>query len=720
MGYTIPSTEEQINATLNDNFWNEHQDIVNSMRTLINAYHECIDVTFGSNQKDWYHELYQVSEHFGITNGKSEEELFPEKERTGKSFGDYFHALWNSISMYQELKQVNPELAEKTSVAKLHQNFSENYKQILIEKDMFDRLQELGRFKKYKGPKTYRPALIKLNLIQAEHKNDTPFTAKELEEIENETTILNLPFKQRKGVLKGEFSGSDIKTPADLQDYIDRYETMMRGFLNYGGNNLFDYAQKYAPEEGKTKKLSEYDLRVAADSVEYDNIITEESGVYIEYRNLEREAKRGIDLRNEINSVLNVFNEANTSAKNNLENDAELQNAEKAYKEEAKRCDKLYEYYYKIQNRSAGNRQFQKKLEDFFASINNNTVSLSKRFQQERQQVAATLENAAYNYKNRMEGNAKDIEAFRKEMGNEIEKISDRKDAHDDDPNASEYDWQQLKNDNKKLTEKVLAKTTEFKAFREKEKNKFEQSISKATEDMKKSYEAERADRLEAFKKATDGLKKVREDMANYYKSTASVANATQKVQNELKEVFDAMTSSKKFSFLGMGGNDSGKYTSMVDAVKNYLDGNGSAKDAHKACEEYLAKHSDAHGNLKDMSFGLGKLRKQGCVRMMEILSYDPMFKVNAAENDAVEAASKSSQPKSTEKNASDVQRTKVNYTTLKSQLAEKSAKIDATDKKKDAKAYSNLNKKIKKLRDKANADKEKSKKPIEKKNPTK
>lgn len=56
------------------------------------------------------------------------------------------------------------------------------------------------------------------------------------------------------------------------------------------------------------------------------------------------------------------------------------------------------------------------------------------------------------------------------------------------------------------------------------------------------------------------------------------------------------MTSVKKFSFLGIGGSDSSEYTTMVNTVSDYLEGKLSAKEAHKACEGYLAKHTDDQG----------------------------------------------------------------------------------------------------------------------------
>lgn len=53
MGYKIPNTEEQINEALNEMTELNQLDLIDSMRTLMNAYEDCEDpVEFGQHHKN--------------------------------------------------------------------------------------------------------------------------------------------------------------------------------------------------------------------------------------------------------------------------------------------------------------------------------------------------------------------------------------------------------------------------------------------------------------------------------------------------------------------------------------------------------------------------------------------------------------------------------------------------------------------------------------------
>lgn len=733
MGYKVPNTKEKINEALNAMTELNQPGMADSMRTLMNAYERQEDpVEFGQNQKNWFHELYTVQDQLGLTNGKSEEELFPANARTSDSFVDSFRQLWNSISMYHELKQANPELAEQTSIAELHQNYSENYTQILMEKDMFDSLKELGRFDFGEGPDKYRNALRNLNLYQAAHKGDEPFSESELADIQKETKALNQPFNPRGSASEGLFAGSDIRTPADLQNYIDRYETMMRDFLQVGRNNLHLYAQRYEPAEDTAQKLSEHDLRLADLQLQQLEVANQEDSIYRDYAKLENEKKFKATLTEETTTAISAFDQLDASSRQQFESDPELKEAQAAYDQELARCKDLAKQYGEIRRdamkaaRNEDNRRMLRETEEMRGKIQDYTYNIqeepdfSNRFKKDRLRESAIVKQAASNYTRNMKGNMNDVREFRKEIMDTLGDIFGRQQKLNENPLAPEYDQQQLNKESRNLTKKVASKVQKFQEFRENEKNKLNKTANDALVNLKKSYADEKADRLRALKDATEKLQNARKEMSDYYMNTGIAAQNKQKLQKELKEAFNAMTGVKKFSFLGIGGNDSGAYTTMVNAVNNYLDGKLSAADAHKACEGYLAKHTDAQGKLKDMTSDVGKLRKQGCVRMMELLSQDPGYIAASAGMDT--AAAKTTEAQKTEastKEPTSAQRTKIDYATLKEELSEKSAKLDKASSKKDAKAFSNLNQQIKKQKEKAQSE-QKKKAPKEKAAPKK
>ena len=729
MGYKIPNTEEQINEALNKMTKLNQLGLIDSMRTLMNAYEDCEDpVEFGQHHKNWFHELYTVQNQLGLTNGKSENELFPTNMQTYDNFSDSFRQLWNSISMYHELKLSNPELAEETSIADLHQNYSENYTQILIEKDMFDSLKKIGRFEFYDDSDKYRTALKNLNLYQVAHKIDEPFSDSELEDIQKQTKALNQPFNPRGSASEGLFAGIDIKTPADLQNYIDRYETMLRDFMQMGGNNMYLYAQRYEPAEDAVKKLSKHDLSLAEQELQHLEVRKSAQQIYDDFGKLENEKQFNATLNEETTTAISAFDKLDESSRQQLGNDQELKEAQAAYDQELARCRKLAEQYSDIRKaaskaaRSEGNNrktreteEMKKKVDDYKYAIQVDP-DFSNSFTKDRLREAAVLKQAASDYTRNMKSNMKDVRNFRQEIQDTLGDFSARQRKLNENPQPLEYEQRLLDKDSEDFTKKIESKVQKLQNFRENEKNKLSNATSEALINLKNSYADEKADRLKALKDATDKLQSARKEMADYYKNTDIAKRNTEKLKADLKEAFNAMTSVKKFSFLGIGGSDSSEYTTMVNAVNDYLEGKLSAEDAHKACEGYLTKHMDNHGKLKDMASDLGRLRKQGCVRMMELLSQDPGYIADKIGNETVATENEVSTEKKTEnqktegstKKPSNAQHIKIDYATLKEELSKKSAEIDEKNNKKDAKAFSNLNQKIKEQKKKAKSEQNK------------
>ena len=117
----------------------------------------------------------------------------------------------------------------------------------------------------------------------------------------------------------------------------------------------------------------------------------------------------------------------------------------------------------------------------------------------------------------------------------------------------------------------------------------------------------------------------------------------------------------------------------MVAAVRAYTNGTGGkypAQAAHKACQDYLNLHKDTDGKLTHMESEVGRVRKQACVRMMEILenSYDFRYESNQMRNNAEAGRAKKPVGKKTD------------FKSLKQELAKKA---------KDHKAYNDLQDKL-------------------------
>ncbi len=721
MGYSVPNTEEKINDALNalQNELNQ-PGMADAMRSLINAFHDFDNMHFEPKRSQpLFHALYNVENQLGLTNGKSEAELFPPEARAQKDFYAAFQSLWNTLSMYHELKQENPELVENISLAEFHANYSENYTQILIEQEMFEALKDIGRFGRDDRPEQYQTALKNLNLCQAGHKNGEPFTAKEFERIQAEANVLNLPFDPFGTGKSGLFVSSSIQSPEDLQNYIDRYETMLRDFLKKGDKSLHSFARQYEMEGDTAQKLTSRDLRRAAQQKQQADLIKADLPIYREYAELEKTAPIKDTFTKETIEASETFYQLNESSRQKFNDDAELKEAQAAYDQQRALCKEDMEKYMRLHRAAVKNAdssretqnayEVKKKLADYQLAIDLNRVDSFENFEKTRKGEATRIRQAADDYKKHMKEHMQEVRNFRTDIRKKIGDFSMRQRELIEMEDPWDDDQEKLNKETREYATKVKDKVNTFKAFRENEKNVFQQQTTTALENLQQSYVNEKSYRLKALKEATEQLKGAKKVMDDYYKASGAAAinnRKTKEVQQQIKEACDAMTSVKKFSFLGIGPNDSKSYTTMVEAVHGYLSGTRSVTAAHDACKAYLEKHTDTQGKLIDMSSELGKLRKQGCVRMMELLSQDPNFPTPVRLNAFGEAA------KAKEKAASaEGERKKIDYEALKAELAEHSDK-PKKGKGTDAKAYSNLNHQIEHLKEKEDKKKPKEKAP--------
>lgn len=166
-------------------------------------------------------------------------------------------------------------------------------------------------------------------------------------------------------------------------------------------------------------------------------------------------------------------------------------------------------------------------------------------------------------------------------------------------------------------------------------------------------------------------------------------------IRNQLKDICEAMDSVKKLSVWG----NSSQYNDMLKAIKDYREGKINANAAYDACRDYLKLSLNDNGGLDHMKSKAGQIRKQSCVRMLELLETAPDFKKTDKDKDGLAQENEK---------AKEVHKDKLNYETLKTSLANKSDAVTVNVGAKDAKAYSNLNAKISEIK---NARKEAAKK---------
>ncbi len=199
---------------------------------------------------------------------------------------------------------------------------------------------------------------------------------------------------------------------------------------------------------------------------------------------------------------------------------------------------------------------------------------------------------------------------------------------------------------------------------------------------MNNNTESLRIER-EKFKKAYEKTEQGRRVAA---KAAENAAKARQNLNNQLKDICEAMDSVKKLSVWG----NSSQYNDMLKAIKDYREGKINANAAYDACRDYLKLSLNDNGGLNHMKSKAGQIRKQSCVRMLELLETAPDFKKTDKDKDGLAQENGK---------AKEVHKDKLNYETLKTSLANKSDAVTVNVGSKDAKAYSNLNAKISEIK---------------------
>lgn len=755
MGYLVPKTKKQQEYAFNTELAGAFtsQEVLDTMKKLVDAYNETDPAAFKKNADSHFHSLYNVIHEMGIDQNQlvaDDEYYFPKEQRTQENFKAVFHKLWKSISMADNFKKSeDPSMRSKANVAEIYHNYIPAYDEILKQKEMHN---GLDRYCGYKVRDARPDALRNLILIENEHKNGEPFSKKDMIDIHTETDILNRSFSLYDGlkmVDEGFFIGNSIKTPADLKEYIAKYETMLRDQLEQDGKDFYIFAQGYAKAgyHGESvRRLDEDDLKAVyskIEAMEQEKQLNQEKD---ELNHLDDDLKPFVQELNDLQDVgkVNEYGRAIISNYNyavkqasdqNIDKDEDIEAAQKAYyselmdaKVERERINQCltgtikkrlpYNVEYKRDDRTEAGKLDEKfeasidACEDIVSPYTASAKEFSGQLEEERKASKEKTVAAKKEFKEVLEQQLRtDLPQYNKEIQPKLKEIEEKRQSLLENLYDPEYEKKKkaLKDEIRTLKESLNSHISGYKEMRSQNQRKLEESLKQFQDEMNGSYQKEKNKKLDCLKTAVDSLKNAQKEMQKDYNNTkqgqriAKAAeknkaaqdkiqdirnkeqeNARQKLCGQLKDICEAMNSVKKTSIFG----NSAQYDAMVQAIKDYREQKIDANAAHKACQNYLQLSLNNNGGLDKMNSKAGKIRKQSCVRMLELLEKAPDFKKSKqAENgiapDGLEGAHKE----------------KIDYETLKASLARKSAEVTVNVGEKDAKAYSNLNAKMSEIK---------------------
>lgn len=727
MGYLVPGTKQAIHDALNSDLrevLSKHELNSEKMEELIRAYHAS-PVIFDRNKENLYQSLYETFQTLGIGKGTAKDDLFPPDNRSFDHFKNTFHKLWKTVSIYAELNYSDPfasilmedehvALPNTSSVAEIYEHYDNRYDRILMEQDIVGELDY--RMGLDLSHEQLADSLKKLNTYSIFHKTDEPFSDDELNKINIQTARLNKPFlpaKQKKVQGFVGFDGESVKTPADLKNYLDRYETVLREFINKDSYDFREFAQSYkgAKDAGFIKELTEADLHAAkhkkaADALDADFeallsdfeklewknrkkdkiSVCEQYQSYFEYicSYITDEILRDQNVKDMEKKLAKVYKEgrADPESYESLYADIYLKTSDddgKIINGERRQLNDLCEKY---QKELSDAHNISHNVKEYENSVNNSIVQFKKALRDYRKETAdGQFKKEFSDCKKQIDTTLKEIKAERKQL----------------QANFDEEKQRLLDEKSIRFTEFLKDKLQTFNQYQSDAKQKLDVAYTDCKNQIEKAYRDEQNDWLsrinQSIEKIADLREKFKEDYQNssYVKrkisererntqnNTDPEAKKRAEISDELGDICDALNSKKKKNLFGKEKKSSSQYTTMMDAIDSYRMGLINSNTAYEACKAYLSLSLNADGSLDDMGSKLGKLRKQACVRMMELLKPDP---------DPVAA-----------EQIGDENRERINYETLKVSLARKSKDCDANNNDLNAKAYSNLNDKIKKAK---------------------
>lgn len=737
MGYLVPDSKLQMNYVMENELADAFTSVAmaDNMRKLVNAYHEDAE-NFNEHADEYFNILVNVFQEFDIEPDKHEnglfadsDELFPQEKRNQETFKETFYKLWKSISIVEDFKKSEePSLKSIATVANIYGNYEPVYDRILMEKDMHTNLERT--LNGYVPTSIHSNALRTLYLISDKHKAGEPFTDKEKDIIGSEAYKLNSQFAKydrHTRIDNGLFFGESIKTLEDLRNYIDSYETMLRDRMNKEAKDYYKFAQEYKFDNSEghvfgglteddvttmnkklDKVLNEEDLKAQRKvlSEEMDPIFKDLDSVLDELKDLDRAVKvygkqvldahdaelskafKDITDEPEAKKAKEAYDQALTSVKNDLEEIENYSHARNVPRGIFRRNDGF--------DMNKIHTTYSKKVqseEDAVAFYNTDVKAFTELYGAERTSAKEKSDAAKKVFKktilNQADGS---ISKYNKEVQQKLDEINKKHEELKKDPYNLQY-----KKDLKDLIDALKTDVgTHIEDFNREitvAENKLKETIAPYKTACKRESDYKRT----RLMTATLGLKEIRDNLKKDYQKTDLATkikdSKNQNIKNELGNICEAMKSVKKISLLG----NSPKYKAMMAAIKGYRENKVDANEAYDACKAYLNASLTDGGGLKNMDSKAGKIRKQSCVRMMELLEGAPDFYNLDEIEEKVELAADKEEKK-------EVYKDKLNYETLKASLASKSAEVTVNSKSKDAKAYSNLNEKLKKIRDTKNA----------------
>ncbi len=721
MGYKVPELE-QANEYLGmqGNFFNYLNGTgqVAAMRELLEAYWTYDNFERGAKVAGWYDKLYNLCNELGLTDGKTKEEFFP--DRNGQTFNGDFRKLWNSLEVYYEMKTgKDTELANNASLPEIYKNYSTTYERYLIADEVFDTLNEKEILKPGDYPDELRSSLKRLYFYNASLKKDEPFNDSELEKIHEETNKLNRQFRRnpREDRKKGLFSGEEIKTSADLQNYIDRYETMLMDLSRYGNTTHFgNYGSIYEEEEHEINKFEPGKVAYLNREKNEAKFQDEDDKNWKKLVNLESDSRLKATIEKETAQAQEKFDKECEAG--NITTDKEFEELKAEYYQVKKDCEADLEWYRGIQRKTGvsverGDWDSKKKDCDAFdTALFKAKANFGDYYENAIKREYQNFKDSTGTYKNKMKGSLADITKFGKDVRKLIKEQSEKQKELD----ARPFDNDQRKLDSEVRDRKisVVNKVNEVSIDREAMTTDLKNSSVDIAKKIVKLRKEELAHKKEVLRKSIADMKAAKADIKSKYENSAygkKIESQNNNIREKLTEITDVLKDEKKTYLKIFKKADSGKYVDMMSAIQKFQNGEISAEAAHKACEEYLKKSIDiGKEKITGMKSDIGKLRKQSCVRMMELLSQVKGFDKSKAgfmlQNDDVKEADKAGNEKTdTNKKAVDkkdtksVKKDKISYKALEESLAKKSdsvkSKTKDENKKRREKAFSNLNKKI-------------------------
>ena len=753
MGYLVPETKKQIDYVIDHEFETVlvSPDVANTVRDLAHAYNAAPEA-FSQHADEYFDDMASLFQEFNIKYEKEEDsiffdpqKIFPPEQRTQENFKETFNKLWKAIAISADFKRsAISALNSHGNIAENYENYKPVYDRILMTKDMHYNSE---RYFGDKHDNSRHVSLRSLYLLNDEHDPNKPFTQDELNLIYHDAQELNKGFAKYKGnecIDQGLFSHKPVKTPADLETYFTNYETMLRDRVKNNAKEFDIFAQSYELDnsEGETvQRLNEEDLKdlnrkldaaqfqadwkadYQADRAARQQKLSDDLAPYFKALNANLEGLNELKDPDPLNAyghkVLSPFDDAIKKATPDVTDDPKVKEAQAAYEQaveairgDLEKLDRNYQLKHKPKdinfitsdenelNRVRGDYESRVK---YTANTLNANIEAAKKAVDDsgRAALTATVKNARDTFKKTIQNQVyTNIAQYNKEVQEKLAAINKTRDELMKDPYQPQFADKKdaLTKAIKALSSDLRTHLTTYNTERSAAEEKLKEVILPYQKEMKTFFDAEKKGRIEQLKNTTGILDVTRENLKADYDKTQYARRCAAKnekiaaekhkdISNKLKDICEAMNSVKKTSLLG----NTQKYTDMVNAIKDYCEKKVNANQALEACQDYLKQSLKADGTLKNMGSAAGKIRKQACVRMMELLETAVDQKDTSVKKDAVDAApaQKDKKDNTTKK---EVQKDKIDFETLKASLASKSGEVTVNSQDKDAKAYSNLN----------------------------